>query len=126
MLNALISWSLNHRITVLVLTAVAVVAGMFALRHLDIDAFPDTTPVQVQVNTMAPALSSEEVERQITMPVEQAIGGLPKIELVRSISKFGLSQVTVVFADGTDIYFARQLISERLGSVELPDGIERP
>ncbi len=126
MLNALISWSLNHRITVLVLTAVAVVAGMFALRHLDIDAFPDTTPVQVQVNTVAPALSSEEVERQITMPVEQAIGGLPKIELVRSISKFGLSQVTVVFADGTDIYFARQLISERLGAVELPDGIERP
>ena len=126
MLNALISWSLNHRITVLVLTAVAVVAGMFALRHLDIDAFPDTTPVQVQVNTVAPALSSEEVERQITMPVEQAIGGLPKIELVRSISKFGLSQVTVVFADGTDIYVARQLISERLGAVELPDGIERP
>ena len=126
MLNALISWSLSHRITVLVLTAVTVVIGLFALRHLDIDAFPDTTPVQVQVNTVAPALSSEEVERQITMPVEQTIGGLPKIELVRSISKFGLSQVTVVFADGTDIYFARQLISERLGAVELPDGIARP
>lgn len=126
MLNALISWSLRHRVLVLALTVVVVIAGIIALRRLDIDAFPDTTPVQVQINTVAPALASEEVERQITAPVEQAIGGLPRVEQVRSISKFGLSQVSVVFADGTDIYFARQLITERLGAVELPPGIERP
>ena len=126
MLNSIISWSLGHRAIVLSLTAAMMIVGIFALRHLDIDAFPDTTPVQVQINTVAPALASEEVERQITMSVEQAIGGLPRVEHVRSISKFGLSQVTVLFVDGTDIYFARQMISERLGAVELPPGIERP
>ena len=84
------------------------------MRHLDIDAFPDTTPVQVQINTVAPALGPEEVEQQITFPIEQALGGLPGLETVRSISKFGLSQVVVIFEDGTDIYFARQLVNERL------------
>ena len=100
-------------------------AGL-SLRYLDIDAFPDTTPVQVQINTVAPALGPEEVEQQITFPIEQAIGGLPGLENVRSISKFGLSQVVVTFEDGTDIYFARQLVNERLATVELPQGIERP
>ena len=126
MLNFIIDWSLRHRIAVLMLTAGLVVVGLLALPRLDIDAFPDTTPVQVQINTVAPALAPEEVERSITAPIEQAIGGLPKVSLVRSISKFGLSQVTVVFADGTDIYFARQLVTERLGTVELPDGLNRP
>ena len=126
MLNAIIDWSLRHRITVLLLTAGLIAAGLMALGRLDIDAFPDTTPVQVQINTVAPGLAREEVERSIPAPVEQAIGGLPKVSLVRSISKFGLSQVTVVFADGTDIYFARQLVNERLGTVELPDGLNRP
>jgi cobalt-zinc-cadmium resistance protein CzcA len=126
MLNAIIDWSLRHRLAVVGLTLAAVVAGLLALRHLDIDAFPDTTPVQVQVNTVAPTLGPEEIERQITGQVEQAIGGLPKVTGVRSISKFGLSQVVVVFADGTDIWFARQLIAERLTTVELPVGIRRP
>ena len=126
MLNAIIDWSLRHRLTVVGLTLATVVAGLLALRNLDIDAFPDTTPVQVQVNTVAPALGPEEIERQITGQVEQAIGGLPKVTGVRSISKFGLSQVVVVFADGTDIWFARQLIAERLTTVELPAGIDRP
>ncbi len=126
MLNAIIDWSLRHRVAVVGLTLAAVFAGLLALKNLDIDAFPDTTPVQVQVNTVAPALGPEEIERQITTQVEQAIGGLPKVSGVRSISKFGLSQVVVVFADGTDIWFARQLIAERLSTVELPDGISRP
>ncbi len=126
MLNAIIDWSLRHRLAVVGLTLAALVAGLLALRNLDIDAFPDTTPVQVQVNTVAPALGPEEIERQITGQVEQAIGGLPKVTGVRSISKFGLSQVVVVFADGTDIWFARQLIAERLTTVELPAGIGRP
>jgi cobalt-zinc-cadmium resistance protein CzcA len=101
-------------------------AGAISLRQLDIDAFPDTTPVMIQINTVAPALAPEEVERQITFPVEQAISGLPGLQDLRSISKFGLSQVVVIFDDEIDIYFARQLINERLSTVELPDGIQRP
>src|ERR1700733_11048476 len=97
-----------------------------SLGYLGIDAFPDTTPVQVQVNTFAPSLTPDEVERQITFPIEQAISGLPGLQPTRSLSKFGLSQVVVTFDDGTDIYFARQVINERLGTVQLPLGLERP
>src|SRR5262245_29162055 len=125
-LNRIIDFSLRHRFAVIVAAAVFAVAGGFSLRYLDIDAFPDTTPVQVQINTVAPALGPEEVEQRITFPIEQAIGGLPGLEQMRSISKFGLSQVVVTFKDGTDIYFARQLINERLATVELAAGIERP
>src|SRR3989304_2897785 len=126
MLNWIIDLSLLHRFLVIGVALVLGVIGAVSLRHLDIDAFPDTTPVQIQVNTVAPSLAPEEVERQITFPVEQAISGLPGLEMVRSISKFGLSQVVVTFKDGTDIYFARQVVNERLGAVELPQGIERP
>lgn len=126
MLNWLITTSLKHRFFVIAASLAFVVVGFLSLSRLDIDAFPDTTPVQVQINTVAPALSPEEVEQQITFPVEQAISGLPHLEQVRSISKFGLSQVVVVFADGTGIYFARQLIMERLSTVELPEGLPRP
>jgi len=126
MLDAVISWSLRHRPLVIVLSLVVVVAGVRALAKLPIDAFPDTTPVQVQINTVTPALSPLEIEQQITLPVEQAIAGLPGLEEVRSISKFGLSQVTATFEEDVDIYFARQLVMERLQTVELPDGIPRP
>lgn len=126
MLNWLIDFSLRHRTLVILIVLGFSVAGAVSLTHLDIDAFPDTTPVQIQINTLAPSLAPEEVERQITFPVEQAISGLPGLEKLRSISKFGLSQVVVTFNDGTDIYFARQLVNERLGTVELPDGIQRP
>jgi cobalt-zinc-cadmium resistance protein CzcA len=126
MLPWIIDFSLRFRLLV-ILAAIAIVgAGLYFLQFLEIDAFPDTTPVMVQINTSAPALAAEEVERQITFPVEQAISGLPRLKKVRSISKFGLSQVVVTFEDGADIYFARQLVSERLGAVELPQGIQRP
>lgn len=125
-LNRVIDFSLHNRILVILGVFAAGVVGVFSLQHLDIDAFPDTTPVQVQINTVAPALSPEEVERQITFPIEQAISGLPGLEQLRSISKFGMSQVVVVFDDGIDIYFARQLINERLATVETPQGIARP
>src|SRR5438093_4253231 len=126
MLNWIIDFSLRHRFAV-ILTAVAAAAlGAVSMRYLDIDAFPDTTPVQVQINTVAPALGPEEVETQITYPIEQVMSGLPRLQLLRSVSKFGLSQVVVTFEDGTDIYFARQLINERLSTVELPAGIDRP
>ncbi|UCE61842.1 MAG: efflux RND transporter permease subunit, partial [Phycisphaerales bacterium] len=83
-------------------------------------------PVQVQINTVAPALTPLEIEQQITFPVEQSIGGLKGLTGVRSLSKFGLSQVTVIFEDGVDIYFARQLVMERLGTVDLPEDLPNP
>lgn len=126
MLNWIIDFSLRNRAAVIIAVLAIAVVGAISLRSLDIDAFPDTTPVQVQINTIAPSLAPEEVERQITFPVEQAIGGLPGLERLRSISKFGLSQVVVTFDDNVDIYFARQLINERLNGVSLPEGIERP
>ncbi|QDV81064.1 efflux RND transporter permease subunit [Botrimarina mediterranea] len=126
MLNYLIDFSLKHRALVILAALLFAIIGGFSLQQLDIDAFPDTTPVQIQINTVAPSLASEEIERQITFPVEQAISGLPGLHELRSISKFGLSQVVVIFDDGIDIYFARQLINERLSTVELPDGIQRP
>ena len=126
MLEGVITWSLRHRMMVIILAIILVAIGARAAVNLPIDAFPDTTPVQVQINTFAPALSPAEIEQQITFPIEQAIGGLPSLAEVRSISKFGLSQITVLFEDGTDLYFARQVVSERLQTVGLPEGIDPP
>ncbi|MBM3892009.1 MAG: efflux RND transporter permease subunit, partial [Verrucomicrobia bacterium] len=118
--------SLRNRLLVCVLAVMLIVIGGRALLVLPIDAFPDTTPVQVQINTVAPALSPQEIEQQITLAVELAIGGLPGLANVRSLSKFGLSQVVATFDDSADIFRARQLVTERLQSVELPEGIARP
>jgi cobalt-zinc-cadmium resistance protein CzcA len=126
MLDSVIRWSLGHRFAVIVFWLAASLAGVVAFAHLPLDAFPDMTPVQVQVNTVAPALSPLEIERRLTFPVEQAIAGLKGLVEVRSISRFGLSQVTVVFEDGTDIYLARQIVSERLSTVDVPPGVDRP
>jgi heavy metal efflux system protein len=126
MLNWLVQTSLKNRLLVCVLALALLVIGGRSLSLLPIDAFPDTTPVQVQINGSVPALSPQEVEQQVTIPVELAISGLPGLQNVRSISKFGLSQVVATFGDDTSIYRARQLITERLQSVELPAGIERP
>lgn len=126
MLNWLITTSLKNRLLVAVLAAVLIVVGGRSLTHLPIDAFPDTTPVQVQINTTVPSLNAVEAESQITLPVELAIGGLPGLINVRSISKFGLSQVVATFDDDTSIFRARQLITERLQTIELPAGIARP
>ena len=126
MLNWIIGWSLQHRFAVIAGWIAVVIIGLLAFRELPIDAFPDTTPVQVQVNTTAAALSPLEVERQITAPVERAISGLPGLKEVRSMSRFGLSQVVVLFDDDTDIYLARQVVSERLDRADLPRGVDRP
>ncbi len=126
MLESIIAWSLSHRITVLLGAVVVCIVGGVAVSNLVIDAFPDTTPVQVQINTVAPGMVAEEVERQITFPVELEMGGMPGLESIRSISMFGLSVVIVTFRDGTDIYFARQLINERIGGVAVPPGVSRP
>jgi heavy metal efflux system protein len=126
MLNRLIDLCLKHRLVVVLAAVGLIVTGLLALRDLPFDAYPDTTPVQVTVNAIAPALSPEEVERQLTFPLEQVLGGLPSLETMRSVSKFGFSQVTLVFTEDADIWRARQAVSERLLAVELPEGIARP
>ena len=118
--------SVEHRFAVLALTFTVALLGAYNFTRLPIDAVPDITNVQVQVNTPVQALAPVEVERRITFPIEAAMGGLPKVQQVRSLSRYGLSQVTVVFEDGTDIYWARQLVAERLGAAKdgLPPGTE--
>lgn len=126
MLNKLVEFCLHNRLLVLVAFTAVGALGVWRLLQLPIDAFPDTTPVQVQINTTAPALNPLEVEQQITLPVELAISGLPGLDNVRSVSKFGFSQVVATFDDETNIYNARQFVMERLNSVDLPDYIDRP
>lgn len=124
----LIAFALRNRLLVIAMTLGLVGLGLWSMVRLPIDAIPDVTNVQVQVNTNAPALSPLEVERQITLPVELAMFGLPQLQQIRSLSKFGLSQVTVVFEDGTDLYFARQQVQERLQMAreEIPASLGTP
>lgn len=126
MFERLVELALRNRLLFLLLGVALIGAGAYTLTKTPVDAFPDTTPVQVQINTVAPALNPEEIEQQLTLPVELAIGGLPGLSNVRSISKFGLSQVVATFDDDTRIIDARQYVSERLATVELPSGLERP
>jgi cobalt-zinc-cadmium resistance protein CzcA len=125
MITRIIDGSLRQRPFIMVALLVLIVSGTIAALRLPVDAVPDITNVQVQINTAVPALAPEEIEQQVTFPVESEMSGLPGLLELRSLSKFGLSQVTLVFADGTDIYRARQLVSERLQTVlgELPDGL---
>ena len=125
MLNALVRASLEHRIIVIVLAFIALAFGVDATRKLSVDAFPDVTNIQVQVATEFPGRSPDEVERIVTVPVEIGMTGLPGLKELRSVNEPGLSIVTLVFDDKTPIYFARQLVSERLGDVRsrLPEGI---
>lgn len=126
MIDAILRFSIARRWVVLFLVLVAAAAGVWNYQRLPIDAVPDITNVQVQINTQAAGYSPLEVEQRITYLVEVAIAGLPHLEYTRSLSRYGLSQVTVVFQDGTDIYFARNLINERLQQAksQLPDGVE--
>ncbi|MGR4863781.1 efflux RND transporter permease subunit [Caulobacter sp. LARHSG274] len=117
MLERIIAASIRLRWIVLALVAVCIVVGAWSFQRLPIDATPDITNVQVQINTEAPGFSPLEAEQRITFPVETAIAGLPGLQYTRSVSRYGLSQVTVVFKDETDIYFARQLVGERLQTV---------
>lgn len=126
MIDALLHFSLARRWLVLFLVAAAAAIGIWSYQRLPIDAVPDITNVQVQINTRASGYSPLEIEQRVTYLVETAIAGLPHVEYTRSLSRYGLSQVTVVFEDGTDIFFARNLINERLQSAksQLPPGIE--
>src|SRR5947209_11575613 len=128
MLNALIESALRNRFLVLFGTLFIAGLGIYSALNLPIDAVPDLTNVQVQVITEAPALSPLEVETLLSFPVEGAMSGLPNVEQIRSISKFGISLVTVVFREGTDIYRARQLVGERLARAAeaIPPGYGTP
>jgi cobalt-zinc-cadmium resistance protein CzcA len=126
MIDHIVNFAIQRRWLVMVLMLGFVAFGIYEYRRLPIDAVPDITNVQVQVNARAPGYSPLEVEGRVTFPVETAMGGIPKLKSFRSVSKYGLSQVVVVFEDGTDIYFARQLVNERLQNVreQLPQGVD--
>ncbi|HJZ10547.1 MAG TPA: CusA/CzcA family heavy metal efflux RND transporter, partial [Acidobacteriota bacterium] len=126
MLEKILRFSIRNRWFVFIITLVIAAFGIYSFRKLPIDAVPDITNIQVQINTEAAGYSPLEVEQRITFPVETAMAGIPRLDYTRSISRYGLSQVTVVFEDGTDIYFARQLIAERLQEIKgkLPEQIE--
>ena len=126
MLEKILRFAIAHRWLMLALTLAMVAIGIWSFRQLPIDATPDITNVQVQINTEAPGFSPLEAEQRVTWPVETAMAGLPGLDYSRSISRYGLSQVTVVFKDGTDLYFARQQVAERVQQVksQLPEGLE--
>jgi len=127
-LNTLINWSVTNRLLVIIGLLALASSASIVIPKLNLDAFPDVTNVQVSINTEAPGLASEEVEKLITFPIEAVMYALPDVEQVRSISKTGLSGITVVFKEGKDIYFARQLVFERLQAAKelIPDGVGTP
>jgi heavy metal efflux system protein len=126
MLEKLIHFSISHRWVVVFAVLGMMALGIYNFNKLPIDAVPDITNVQVQINTEAPGYSPLEVEQRVTFPIETTLSGIPKLDYTRSMSRYGLSQITVVFEDGTDIYFARQLLGERLSQIKsvLPQGLE--
>ena len=125
MISRIVTFSVERRWIVLLLTAIASIFGIFALQRLPIDAVPDITNNQVQINVVAPALSPDQVEKQVAFTIETALAGIPGLEYTRSLSRNGFAQVTAVFDEGTNIYFARQQVSERLRTAEedLPEGV---
>ena len=126
MIDGILSFAIRQRWLLMIGVFAMAGFGAWNFTRLPIDAVPDITNVQVQINSRAPGYSPLEVEQRITFPIETAMGGLPNLENTRSQSRYGLSQVTVIFKDGTDIYFARQLVNERIQQVrdQLPAGIE--
>ncbi|UZJ63819.1 efflux RND transporter permease subunit [Sphingobacterium sp. KU25419] len=128
MLNKIIEFSVRNKLIIALFTLGLLVLGLYELRKLPIDAQPDITNNQVQVITVAPSYGAADIERLVTFPIEQATSNISGITEIRSFSRFGLSLVTIVFNDATDVYWARQQVSERLGSVKdmIPDGIGTP
>ena len=126
LIGNVLNWSIQHRWVVLLFTAVVIAVGVHSLRRLPIDAVPDITNNQVQINSVAPSLSPIEVEKQVTYTIETALAGIPGLQSTRSLSRNGFSQVTAIFEDNVDIYFARQQVSERLSqaTASLPPGTE--
>jgi CzcA family heavy metal efflux pump len=128
MLQSIVEWSIRNRVVVLVLAALLLVLGAYAAGHARLDVFPEFAPPEVVIQTEAPGLSPAEVEQLVTSPIEVAINGLPRLSVIRSRSIQGLSVLTVIFKDGTNIYRARQQVSERLAELagQLPEGVRPP
>src|SRR6266550_9519154 len=126
MIERILDFSVRRRWAVALLTFAAALSGTWALTKLPIDAVPDVTNVQVQVNAIAPALAPLEIEKQVTFPIETALAGTPGLETTRSFSRNGFAQVTAVFTEKTDIYFARQQVTERVAEAKanLPPGVD--
>ena len=123
LVNRIVAAAIDQKLLVVLVTGVLLVAGTWSFRRLPVDAYPDLSPTMVEFITQWPGHAAEEVERLITVPVEREMNGLPGLKVVRSVSLYGLSDVTLTFADGTDDYFARQQAFERVGDVDLPDGV---
>jgi len=128
MIERIVEFSLKQKFLIVTMGMLLIGIGVWSAKSLPIDAVPDVTNVQVQVNTAVKALAPVEVEKLVTYPIEVAMSGLPDVEEVRSLSRYGLSQVTIVFKDHVDIYFARQLVLERLQAAkeEIPEGLGSP
>lgn len=128
MLQAIVALSLRHRVVVLALAVLLLVLGAYAAAHARLDVFPEFAPPQVSIQTECPGLSPSEVEQLVTLPIEAAVNGCPGLDLLRSKSLQGLSVCTIIFSDGTDIYRARQQVTERLGALagQLPSGVKAP
>src|SRR6476646_4410043 len=126
MTDNFIAFFYRERLLVTVVSLAIVAGGVFALYRLNVDAFPDVTPVQVEIDSEAEGLAPQEVEQLVTFPIENVMNGIPGVTRVESESKFGLSVVTVYFSDDTDIYFAREQVFQRLAIAkdDLPSGIE--
>ena len=123
MINKIIQFSVNSRMFIFMATIILLIFGYKSFQTLSIDAVPDITNTQVQINTPVKGLVPEEIERMVTFPIEYSMNGIPGVETIRSISRFGISQVTVIFKEATQILVARQLVSEKLQNLELPDGV---
>ncbi|MBT6458337.1 MAG: CusA/CzcA family heavy metal efflux RND transporter, partial [Planctomycetaceae bacterium] len=126
MINLLVSFAVERRWLVLLITLLIAAAGVYNMMNLSVDAVPDITNIQVQINTEALGYSTVEVEQRVTYTIETAMAGIPRLDYTRSLSRYGLSQVTVIFEEGTDIYWARQQVAERLQTVRgnIPSGLE--
>ncbi len=128
MINAILKWSIAQRWLVVIGAILVTILGAYNLTRMPLDVFPPFAPPQVEIQTEAPGLAPEEVETLITLPIESAVNGTPGVEVVRSSSAVGISVVKAIFANNTDIYRARQLVTERLQSArsKLPTGAEEP
>src|SRR5277367_5445916 len=123
MIHRIVQASLRQRFLVLMLTGFVLVAGIISFQRMPVDAYPDLAPPQVELITQWPGHASEEVERLVTLPLELELNGVPRVEVMRSISLYGLSDVILTFDDKTDDYFARQVVFERMSQASLPTGI---
>src|SRR5574337_1934707 len=122
MIHRLVHFALHQRFLVIMLVAFLAVAGIISFQRMPVDAYPDLSPPMVELITQWPGHAAEEVERLVTLPIEIEMNGVPRMEVMRSISLYGLSDIRLTFEEGTNDYFARQVVFERLAQAELPDG----